>query len=212
MKKIIIALSLASLLLVVKVTPSMAADSLSVVSSGSNSSSVACSRDIVMNAVHACFLSVEQDKCISQMLSSCSSIDPRVTKLRAYFEKNKSPLVDYAPEFVKYADKYELDWRLVASISGVESTFGKHMPKNSYNAYGWGNGTLRFTSWDQSIEHVTKTLKEKYVDRGVDTLPEISRVYCPPNPQWWYKVKYFMDQIDKSEVAQASSPSLAFNY
>jgi hypothetical protein len=188
----------------------VASDSLSVIAPAlSSQQSQSCSREIVMNAVHACFLSSEQDKCISQMLTSCPTTDPRVTKLRSYLEKNKSPLTDYADEFVKYADKYEIDWRLLPAISGVESTFGKHIPLNSYNAYGWANGGYKFISWDNSIEHVTKSLREKYVDRGYDTLPEISRIYCPPNPLWWTKVKFFMEKIDQVQINEFDS--LAFN-
>ena len=213
MKKLITAL-LVILLLVTKVGDAVASNSLSVISPKDAFQAQSCSREIVMNAVHACFLSSEQDKCIGQMLSSCPTVDPRVTKLHAYLEKNKSPLTDYADEFVKYADKYELDWRLLPAISGVESTFGKHIPFNSYNAYGWANGGYKFTSWEDSIEHVTMTLRTKYVDRGVDTLPEISRVYCPPNPLWWTKVKFFMDKIEATPVAEVTttSPSLAFIY
>jgi hypothetical protein len=194
--------------LVTKVGDAMASTPLSVIAVNNNSSqSQSCPRETVLTAVHACFLSTEQDKCISQMLTSCSIVDQRVTKLRAYLAKNNSPLVDYADEFVKYADKYELDWRLVVSISGVESTFGKHIPLNSYNAYGWANGGYKFTSWDNSIEHVTMSLRTKYIDRGYDTLPEISRIYCPPNPLWWTKVKFFMEKIEATTVesTQASN-------
>lgn len=216
MKKLITGFCLVILLLATKAELAMASNSLSVVAQPIASESGTCPRETVLTAVHACFLSIEKDKCIAQMLSSCPVVDTRVTKLRAYLAKNNSPLTDYADEFVKYADKYELDYRFVVSISGVESTFGKHMPFNSYNAYGWASGKYRFTSWDNSIEHVTMSLRTKYIDRGYDTLPEISRIYCPPNPLWWTKVKFFMDQIDKTQISVAQietvPPSLAFNY
>ena len=93
---------------------------------------------------------------------SVSDTDYRVVKLRAYLAKNKSPLTDYAQDFVTFADLYRLDWRLVAAISGVESTFGKRIPADSYNAYGWANGEYQFTSWENSIQIVSKTLREKY--------------------------------------------------
>ncbi len=122
--------------------------------------------------------------------------DERVEKLRAYFAKHKSPLEPYAYDFVYYADTYNLDWKLVAAISGVESTFGKHIPKNSFNAYGWANGDYRFNSWEDSIEHVSKTLRMKYYDRGLDTVPKIARVYAPPSTTWGGNVTFFMTQID----------------
>ena len=61
--------------------------------------------------------------------------DYRDYTLRKFLEKNSSPLTPYSPDFIKLADYYGLDWRLVPAISGVESTFGKHIPGNSYNAY-----------------------------------------------------------------------------
>jgi hypothetical protein len=126
--------------------------------------------------------------------------DERVRKLRAYFEKHKSPLAPYAYDFVYYADMYGLDWKLVPAISGVESTFGKHMPKNSYNAYGWANGEYRFTSWPNSIEHVSRTLREKYYDKGADTIPKIARRYAPPSTTWGGNVQFFMTKIETFEV------------
>jgi hypothetical protein len=126
--------------------------------------------------------------------------DERVEKLQAYFAKHKSPLQPYARDFVYYADTYGLDWKLVAAISGVESTFGKHIPANSYNAYGWANGAHKFTSWPDSIEHVSRVLRTKYYDRGVDTIPEIARVYAPPSKTWGGNVQFFMTKIDEFEI------------
>ena len=85
---------------------------------------------------------------------------------------------------------------MVAAISGVESTFGKNLPSQSYNAYGWNGGNFAFKDWEDGITTVSKTLKEKYVARGADTVSEISYIYCPPSSgSWAYKVNYFMQQI-----------------
>ncbi len=129
------------------------------------------------------------------------SDDQRATALRKYLTKHNSPLADYADEFVQTADKYNLDWRLLPAISGVESTFGKRIPYKSYNAYGWAGGLYRFTSWENSIEVVSKSLKEDYIEKGANSLSKISRRYCPPNPAWGYKVLYFMASIDPMPLA-----------
>ena len=60
-----------------------------------------------------------------------AGFDTRVKVLTSYLKQYDSPLVPYAADFVETADKYNLDWRLVAAISGVESTFGKQIPYNS---------------------------------------------------------------------------------
>ena len=125
--------------------------------------------------------------------------DPRVKKLENYLNELNSPLASYAPTFIKAADKNELDWKLVPAITGVESTFGKNIPASSFNAYGWANGAYAFESWDQSINHVSRVLKEKYVDRGLDTPNKMGPVYAPPSSTWAGKVNFFMNQIEYSD-------------
>ena len=122
--------------------------------------------------------------------------DFRVLKLKVYLSGHNSPLAAYSDVFVKYADEYDLDWRLVAAISGVESTFGKRIPYKSYNAYGWANGKYAFESWEDSIEVVSKTLREKYIDDGLTTIGQIARRYAPPSSTWARNVKFFINKID----------------
>jgi len=135
--------------------------------------------------------------------------DSRVTQLAAYLESHNSPLAPYSKVFVEKADEYGLpDWKLVPAIAGVESTFGKAIPKGSYNAYGWANGKYSFESWEESIDVVSKTLKEKYIDRGADTVEKIAPIYAPPSKTWAGNVKFFMSKIESYEEPQKLSLSL----
>lgn len=127
--------------------------------------------------------------------------DYRVITLKNFFDNYNSPLANYAADFVYWADYYDIDWRLVASISGVESTFGKRIPKGSFNAYGWNNGEYSFKSWEDSIEHVTKTLRVKYKDKGAVTIKQIAHRYAPPSSTWAWKVNYFMNKIDNTSLS-----------
>src|SRR3989344_3003783 len=127
--------------------------------------------------------------------------DSRVTTLRKFLIIHKSPLAEYAEEFVAASDKYGLDWRLVPAISGVESTFGKKIPKGSYNAYGWANGAYQFKSWEDSIDIVCRTLRTKYIDRGAPTINKIARRYAPPSSTWARNVKFFMYKIEPMPLA-----------
>lgn len=137
----------------------------------------------------------------AQIASTSAKLnDSRVVKLEKFLRLHKSPMAENADDFVYFADKFDLDWRLVASIAGVESTFGKRIPAGSFNAYGWAGGKHRFESWEKSIETVSKALREKYYNRGADTLTEINRIYCPPNPKWSSKVAFFMEKIDPHPV------------
>ncbi|MBU3956993.1 glucosaminidase domain-containing protein [Patescibacteria group bacterium] len=128
--------------------------------------------------------------------NSLPLVDKRVIKLKKFLENYDSPLAEYADEFVETADKYGLDWKLVPAITGVESTFGKQIPAGSYNAYGWANGAFYFQSWEQSIDLVSQTLKEKYINRGLNTPYKMGPVYAPPSKTWAWKVTSFMNKLD----------------
>lgn len=125
-----------------------------------------------------------------------NSFDYRVENLKEFLEKYNSPLAPYASDFVAYADKYGLDYRMVPAITGVESTFGKKIPANSFNAYGWANGNYSFKSWTDSIQVVSMTLKQNYLDKGKTSVKKIARTYAPPSSSWASKVNYFMKKIE----------------
>jgi hypothetical protein len=132
--------------------------------------------------------------------------DTRAKILQSYLKAYKSPLADHAGTFITVADKYDLDWRLLPAIAGVESGFGNAMPKNSYNAWGWGVPTgaqsgVSFESWDDAIETVGKGLRNSYVDQGYDTLLAIESRYTPPSASqsdhpWVTGVEKFMAEIE----------------
>jgi hypothetical protein len=122
--------------------------------------------------------------------------DYRVYTLSRFLGQYNSPLTPYSPEFIKEADSYGIDWRIVPAIAGVESTFGKQIPYGSYNAYGWANGKTSFKSWPDSIQTVTKTLKCNYMDRGATSVSKIARIYAPPSKTWGAKVQYFEGKIN----------------
>ena len=122
--------------------------------------------------------------------------DYRSGILRSFFAKNNSPLEPYSEYFVKVADENNLDWRLIPAITGVESTYGKYIPSNSYNAYGWANGKYTFASWENSLDIVAFSLRENYIEKGAITINQIARIYAPPSSTWAFKVKYIMNKID----------------
>ena len=134
-------------------------------------------------------------------------IDFRAKSLQVYLEKHNSPLAEYADVFVSEADKNEIDWKLVAAISGVESTFGKRIPYNSYNGWGWGvygNNVLRFNSWNEAITTISTALRERYINKaGKKNVYEIGSMYAA-DPNWANKVLFFMRQIEDFENEYAS--------
>ena len=132
---------------------------------------------------------------------SITALEGKTELLRQYLEWQGSPLTPHAGTFIEVAEKYNLPWTLLPAICGRESTFGKQVPIDSYNCWGWGiygNNVLRFTSWDEAIETVGKGLRENYFDNGLDTLREIEYSYAPPHRgehRWSDGVEYFQWEI-----------------
>jgi hypothetical protein len=144
----------------------------------------------------------------SQVLgdSIIANRDARTVIIASYLRDHGSPMVGSAGTFVTVADKYDLDWRLLVAVAGKESTFGLHVPKGSYNAWGWGIPTgaqsgKSFSSWNDGINTVGKGLREKYYNRGLTTLAAIEAIYTPPsaaNPDhpWRNGVAQFMYELE----------------
>lgn len=133
--------------------------------------------------------------------------DKRAKILKNFLEKYNSPLAQYSDVFVKSADANRIDWRMVAAISGVESTFGQELPYNSYNAWGWGiygNNMIYFSSYDEAIKTISKALRERYIDSwGAQDVYQIGRFYAA-SPTWSYRVAYFMDKIENESNGPSS--------
>src|SRR5947207_1069606 len=70
--------------------------------------------------------------------------DPRLPLLERFFESADAPAKAYSHIFLAEADHYDLDWRLLPSISFVESTGGKWAANN--NMFGWDCGRAVFAS------------------------------------------------------------------
>ncbi|MGI8419487.1 MAG: hypothetical protein ACR2LN_02475 [Candidatus Levyibacteriota bacterium] len=122
--------------------------------------------------------------------------DRRITTLRSFFEDKCSPLASSAADFIEIADTYGLDWTLMPAISGIESNFGKRMPKGSNNPFGLGGGNLmRFPALYDSIEYEGKLLSEKY---KLASNRAIGSIYCPSfecNQNWAVIVTNFSKEI-----------------
>lgn len=112
-----------------------------------------------------------------------------------------APLLSEVDSFLDACETYNLDCYLLPSISGVESTFGRFLIPGTYNPFGWGQGAIAFTSFNQTIMTVGKALKENYIDKGADTVDKIGRIYCEGDA-WSGKVKFFMNKFEEEEKRQ----------
>lgn len=125
--------------------------------------------------------------------------DQRAKILKAYLVAHNSPLADYSDVFVAQADLYDLDWRFLVAISGVESTFGQQVP-GCPNAWGWniyGGHIYCFNSYDEAIRTISKEMKERYIDNWHATTVDQVGAYYAASPTWSSRVTYFMHDIDR---------------
>src|ERR1035437_8702055 len=165
-------------------------------------------KNIILLALLAAIILIPQRAFAQQSSASSATIqlptvektgvDLRAKILTSYLKQYDSPLAPYATDFVAMADKYNLDWRLVAAISGVESTFGKAIPNDSYNAWGWGvygDNVINFKSWDDGIDTVSQGLRERYMNAwGGKDIYQIGAVYAS-SPVWASHVELYLNRI-----------------
>lgn len=128
--------------------------------------------------------------------------DARPILIANFFREHKSLLTPLSEDFVKVADRYKLDFRLLPAIAMQESNGGKRLPKDSYNPFGYGiygSKVLRFASFQEALEKVAKGLKRDYIDQGLENPDQIMAKYTPPSLQkggaWALGVSAFMEQL-----------------
>lgn len=122
-------------------------------------------------------------------------MDPRLEALRTFFTEMHCPAIAVSEVFLQVADAYGLDWRLLPSISVIESTGGKAARNN--NLFGWDAGKAEFASLSEAIQGVAYSLATSnlYKDKSLDG---ILRTYNP-NREYARRVKSVMERISPSE-------------
>lgn len=135
--------------------------------------------------------------CAQGVPRSANRIDPRLPRLVKFFDSLGSPVSGLAPEFLAAADRHGLDWRLLPSISVVESGGGKKFSKN--NIFGWGSATRGFASIRGSIDWVAERLADSKLYQGKD-LDGILTTYNP-RPGYPARVKSVMRLVAPDQPA-----------
>ena len=117
--------------------------------------------------------------------------DPRLSKLQKYFGDRDCPLRDSAKDFLIAADQNALDWRLLPSISIIESSGGKDYRNN--NVFGWASCKERFTSVRAGIHYVAAQLGQsrRYKGKDIDSKLQMYN----PLPEYSQRVKAVMRAI-----------------
>jgi len=122
--------------------------------------------------------------------------DPRLFCIRQFFVSRDCPAHIYAEDFIAAADDNGLDWRLLPSISFVESTGGKTARNN--NMFGWDNCDRWFASSREGIYHVAGRLANSHLYRN-KSVAQVLRTYNP-NPEYARVVLQVMSQLGPSDL------------
>lgn len=146
------------------------------------------------------------DNVQSTNVFAVNSKDLRVQALENVLNAYNSPLAPYAAFYVETADKYEMDWRLLPAIAGLESSFGKRQMPGSHNSYGWGGGHIYFDSVEDGIDTVLSALKNKYAARGATTVETIAPIYSESST-WAPRINSFINKFE-AEYARLGMHSL----
>jgi len=117
--------------------------------------------------------------------------DWRLHRLQRYFGRTDAPVGRVAHQFLAVADHWGLDWRLLPSLSVVESSGGKAAPYN--NLFGWDNGRARFDSVTDGIQVVASRLGQSHLYKH----KELDALLWTYNPDAGYarRVKSVMRRI-----------------
>ncbi len=129
------------------------------------------------------------------------SIDARLPKLTKFFADHNCPLRDHARVFLEVADRNHLDWRLLPSISVVESGGGKQFRNN--NVLGWANCEQNFPSVTAGIRTVARRLSRSHLYRH-KSLDGILATYNP-RPEYSMKVKSLMRSFQFIQIPEVAA-------
>jgi hypothetical protein len=122
--------------------------------------------------------------------------DPRFESLTRFFHQAACPAEKYTAEFLRAADANALDWRLLPSLSFVETSGGKGARNN--NLFGWDSGRAHFPSPVDGIHAVGYLLKHSSVYKNMK-LDRLLAIYNPGAEEYAGKVKSIMRRISPTE-------------
>jgi len=144
-------------------------------------------RDILLVAgllVAPCAVSMRQ----YQPNPSVDAKDPRLSRLTKFFSERGCPLREAAVDFLIAADQNHLDWRLLPSISMIESSGGKDFRNN--NVFGWDSNRESFPSVRAGIHFVASKLAKSKLYRGKNLESKLQTYN--PLPDYVARVKAVM--------------------
>ena len=117
-------------------------------------------------------------------------------------KKSDSPLNGKGNSFVSSGQTYNVNPALVLGIAGAESTFATNWrainpETKNYQSMKCDTGQrttpgtecigdwAKYPTWEKSIEEHNKYLRTYYLDKGINTIPAIGKIYCGSGCSDW---------------------------
>lgn len=132
--------------------------------------------------------------------------DPRLSRLTQFLDRAHSPIKHLAVDFLVAADLHSLDWRLLPSISVIETGAGRTAEHN--NIFGWDSGRKAFATVRDAIYHVASRLGHSKMYQNKD-LAHVLATYNPVVPEYPHMVESVMRQVDATPPLDTRLPAQA---
>jgi len=123
-----------------------------------------------------------------------SKSDPRAARLEHFFKTYHCPTPYPTFEYLRAADGYGLDYRLLPAVSIRETSCGR-AERQQHNAWGYHPGHQEFPSVASGISFVAQRLAEHPLYKG-KTMKEKLLTYNP-RPAYPGEIDHIMRQIEK---------------
>lgn len=137
--------------------------------------------------------------------SDVGFVDLRVLTLEDYFNYYGSPLAEHSDEFIKAAEKYNIDnWQLLPAIGMAETRGCQTGTTHSQrNCWGWGGADPTrwiFSSYPQAIDIISYNMIRGYTNKYLNA-KDIQNTYCGLScAQWGWRwaqgVNYYTRKIN----------------
>ena len=127
----------------------------------------------------------------SSLVPTKSDVDPRFARLERFFLLYECPAPHYVEAYLRRADDYGLDYRLLPAISVRETQCGVYETQN--NRWGYAPGRRGFASVEAGIDHIARQLTQSRAYAG-KTMQQKLLIYNP-KPLYPGEVIRIMRQI-----------------
>ena len=135
--------------------------------------------------------SIRQDSCTRPVPAPAPKPDPRIARLEKFFQSYHCPEPLHTSDYVRAADSYGLDYRLLPAVSIRETLCGK-AANHQHNH--WGYHHQSFPSIEGGIEFLAQRLTQHPLYRG-KTLERLLLTYNPL-PAYPEEIKRIMQRIE----------------